>query len=113
MHRTFTVWIVAAGWLLCVGAAMAAGDASKGKAVYDKSCAVCHGPQGKGDGPAGKALSPPAGDFTSEASKKKSEGDMLRVIREGKPGTAMVGWSNTLSEEDIRNVLAYVLTLRK
>ena len=54
----------------------AAGDSAKGKAVYEKYCMACHGPQGKGDGPAGKLLKPPAADFTSPASKTKSEADL-------------------------------------
>ena len=34
----------------------AAGDPAKGKALYEKYCVACHGPQGKGDGPAGRML---------------------------------------------------------
>jgi high-affinity iron transporter len=34
------------------------GDAGRGKAVFDKSCALCHGPAGKGDGPMAAGLDP-------------------------------------------------------
>jgi hypothetical protein len=40
--------------------ASAAQDLSKGKAIYEKLCLTGHGPQGKGDGPTGKVLIPPA-----------------------------------------------------
>lgn len=91
----------------------AGGDPAKGKAVYQQRCLPCHGPQGKGDGPTGKVLVPPAADFTSAASRKKSEADLLKIIENGKPPTAMIAWKGQLSEQDIRNVLAYVTTLRK
>lgn len=90
-----------------------AGDPAKGKVVYEKHCVLCHGPQGKGDGPTGKVIQPPAADFTSARSKKKSPTDLLKVIEEGKANTAMVGWKRQLSDQDIRDVLAYVLTLRQ
>ncbi len=91
----------------------AGGDSTKGKAVYEQRCLACHGPQGKGDGPTGKVLVPPAADFTSAASKKKSDADLLKTIENGKPPTAMVAWKGLLSDQDIQHVLAYVKTLRK
>jgi len=91
----------------------AAGDLAKGKATYEKLCMACHGPQGKGDGPAGKVLNPPAADFTSAASKKKSEADFKGIVENGKPGTAMVAWKSQLSQTEINDVIEYVLTLRK
>lgn len=89
-----------------------AGDARKGKAVYEKSCVLCHGPQGRGDGPVGKTVTPPAADFTSAASKKKTDAELLAVIENGRPLTAMVGWKGQLSEAEIQDVLAYVKSLR-
>ena len=91
----------------------APGDAVMGKAVYEQRCLACHGPQGKGDGPTGKVLVPPAADFTSAASKKKTDAELLKTIENGKPSTAMVAWKGLLSDQDIQNALAYVKTLRK
>jgi len=105
---------VALGLLLAgphLGAA--AGDPAKGKALYEKHCVACHGPQGKGDGPAGKVIKPPAADFTSAASKKKSEADLLQTIENGKPGTAMVPWKTQLSQPELNDLIGYVMTLRK
>ena len=78
------------GLLMWTAPAIAgSGDPAKGKAVYEKHCLVCHGLQGKGDGPAGKMLKPPAADLTSAASKKKSEAELKQVVENGKAGTAM------------------------
>ncbi len=91
----------------------AGGDAAKGKSIFQSKCVTCHGAEGKGDGPLGKKLKPPAGDFTSAESKKKSEAELLEIIQNGKPKTSMVAWSKQLNESEIQDVLAYVLTLRK
>ena len=91
----------------------AAGDSAKGKALYEKHCMACHGPQGKGDGPTGKMLKPPAADFSSAVRKKKSEAELREVIENGKPGTAMGPWKSQLSPTDLDNVLGYVMALRK
>ena len=88
-------------------------DSRKGKAVYEKSCVLCHGPQGRGDGPVGKTINPPAADFTSAASKKKTDAELLATIENGRPPTAMVGWKGQLSEAEIQDVLAYVKSLRQ
>ena len=101
-------WFVPAQW-----ASAAAGDAAKGKSIYQSKCVTCHGPQGKGDGPIGKSLKPPAGDFTSAEAKKKSPGELQKIIENGVPKTSMVAWSKQLNETEIQDVLAYVLTLRK
>jgi mono/diheme cytochrome c family protein len=95
------------------GSVSAAGDPAKGKALFEKHCVACHGPQGKGDGPAGKVITPPAADFTSAASKKKSEAELMQVIENGKPGTAMVPWKSQLSQAELNDLLGYVTTLRK
>ena len=106
--------LVASGWCLTAQwVSAAAGDAAKGKPIFQSKCVTCHGPEGKGDGPLGQKLKPPAGNFTSDESKKKSEAELLDVIQNGKPKTSMVAWSKQLNEGEIQDVLAYVVTLRK
>ena len=100
-------------WMGNTVAYAAGGDARKGNAVYEKNCVLCHGPQGRGDGPVGKTINPPAADFTSAASKKKTDAELLATIETGRPPTAMVGWKGQLSESEIQDVLAYVKSLRQ
>lgn len=95
------------------GAAAGPANAEKGKAIYQQSCVTCHGPEGKGDGIVGKSLVPPVKDFTSEESKHKSPAELQKVIEEGMPGTAMPSWKTVLPPQDIQDVLAHVLVLRK
>ena len=43
----------------------------------------------------------PAADFTSAAGKKKSDGDLLKIIENGKPPATMVAWKGLLADQDI------------
>ena len=85
------------------------GEISKGKILYVKNCAGCHGTEGKGDGY--RLLGPEPANLTSPSTKKKSDSALLKTIHEGKPN--MPSWKVRLSEQDSRDVLAYVRTLAK
>ena len=84
-------------------------DLPKGKALYEKHCAVCHGPEGKGDGYT--LLDPPPADLTSQAIQKKSYDELWHEVHDGIPDTAMGMWKVALSDDEITIVLAYVRTL--
>jgi DMSO reductase family type II enzyme heme b subunit len=95
------------------------GDADKGEAVYAKRCLQCHGDEGDGLGPAADRLNPPPRDFTFGLFKFKTtafdedlpnDDDLFRMVRDGMPGTAMPGWRDLLSEQDMWDVIAYVKT---
>jgi mono/diheme cytochrome c family protein len=73
----------------------------------------CHGPDGRGDGPAGKMLVPPPTNLTGPKTKAKSDAELLKTIQEGRSGTAMVAFKGPLSEQEIRDLLAYVRSLGK
>ena len=103
--------ISAAVWSAPAGAA--GGDSAKGRAVFEKHCAVCHGPQGKGDGPTGAMLTPKPADLTGAGTAKKSDADLRTIIEKGKPPSAMIGWKGQLSDGEIGDVLAYVRSLGK
>ena len=82
-----------------------------GRAIYLERCAVCHGPQGRGDGPEAPFLSPRPGSLISAGSSVKSDAELLAVIANGKPRTAMPAWKDRLSEEQRGEVLAYIRSL--
>lgn len=90
-----------------------AGDASAiaaGKTIYENFCLSCHGPAGKGNGPAAATLQPKPADL-SVSQKEKPDDYLFLQIAQGRQGTAMTGWKYVLSEEQIWQVLAYIRTL--
>jgi mono/diheme cytochrome c family protein len=85
------------------------GDVVRGKALFVRNCAGCHGPQGKGDGY--RILGPDPANLTAPSTGKKSDADLLKTIHDGKPN--MPAWKFLLSEQKSSDVLAYVRTLAK
>lgn len=84
-------------------------DLKIGQSVYTSKCAFCHGEKGDGQGPSGKFLKPPPGNFIDTEWIHGGEmEDLVKTIKEGVKGTAMVGFANTLTEDEIRSVAAYV-----
>lgn len=81
----------------------------KGKGLYQRLCSACHGKVGTGDGYA--LFDPPPADLKAPATQKKTDEELLNTIRNGHPNTAMGTWKYALSEEEMREVLAYIRTL--
>ena len=50
-----------------------------GSATYNAYCTVCHGPSGKGDGPAAKALAKPPSDLTQIAKNNNGRFPALQI----------------------------------
>jgi len=107
------------GLALCAAAPVLAnpGDADKGAEIYARRCVLCHGEEGDGLGPAAERLNPPPRDFTFGQYKIKTTGfddivpndeDLFRMITDGMPGTAMPGWGDMLSEQDIWDLIAHL-----
>ncbi|MBI3918804.1 MAG: c-type cytochrome [Betaproteobacteria bacterium] len=104
--------------LLCclgpvAGVALAAGDGASGnppraEQLYRKHCAVCHGERGDGRTPARANLVPPPRDFTSAAARALSRARMIAAARDGKPGTAMVGWKTRLKASEVEALVDYI-----
>jgi mono/diheme cytochrome c family protein len=88
-------------------------DISRGAEVWAKSCAACHGPAGRGDGPRAALLQPPPPDLISGPSRSfYSDRGQVMVIAEGAPGTAMPPFGRSLLEADLRAVYAHIVALR-
>ncbi|NOT33802.1 MAG: cytochrome c [Candidatus Eisenbacteria bacterium] len=83
-----------------------------GAKVYASKCALCHGPGGKGDGPASKGLNPKPRDHTDKSYMSTlSDEALLHSIREGK-GT-MPAWGKVLKPEELSAVAMFVRSLSK
>lgn len=83
-----------------------------GSKVYAQRCALCHGPQGHGDGPAAAGLNPKPRNHTDGSyMHTRTDAQLLEVIRHGKG--SMPAWEGILTEEEIQAVLKHVRSLAK
>ena len=100
---------------LAIGGDAFGGDRTKltgkldGAVLYHNYCSVCHGDAGDGKSRARGSLIPAPADFTSaQLQGKLTREYMSAIVRDGKPGTAMVGWKTQLNEQEIAAVVDYV-----
>ena len=109
-------WTLAALTAGCAGESDDARDAvAQGKALFTRNgCAVCHGPDGRGDGQIAATLKPPPRDFRDPAAYKNghSKAAISRTIQKGMPGTSMPGYGH-LSAEEREQIAAYIRFLLK
>jgi mono/diheme cytochrome c family protein len=85
---------------------------AKGKELYEGkgTCANCHGQNGDGNGPGGMLLTPGPRNFTNcKFHKKRNDGELLWVVKNGSPGTGMPGLvkGGVLTEEEAWTIIAY------
>ncbi len=83
----------------------------KGKEIYEKKCALCHGARGDGKGPASAGLSPRPTNFKDSHGEKMSDGEHFWKITTGKGG--MPSFGKDLTEEERWHVINYVNTFMK
>lgn len=86
----------------------------EGGRLFQKYCAPCHGPAGRGDGRFfASSLSPPPPDLTSaEFERSRNDADLIRVIN---LGTSAIGksdlcpsWGKTFSATEIEYLVAFI-----
>jgi cbb3-type cytochrome oxidase cytochrome c subunit len=88
---------------------------ARGRAEFQQSCVVCHGEEGRGDGPASAHLSRPARDLTSPdyiyapralppAARRKA---LARIVKFGIPGTSMPG-HEYLNARQVSDLVSYL-----
>ena len=89
-----------------------------GKATYQHYCMTCHGETGAGDGFNAFNVQPQPRDHTDPAFQKaKSNADLADAIRRGGAGVGlsplMPPWGKTLTDDQIKEVISYIRTLKK
>lgn len=88
-------------------------DLQKGKRLYEQSCWVCHGSDGRADTPTAKQLNPPpAALATAKILDRLSPFQAFNTVTFGREGTAMPAFE-TFSEEDRWAVASYLFLLRE
>jgi ABC-type amino acid transport substrate-binding protein len=67
------------------------------RSTYLTQCSQCHGTDAQG--------TPVAANLRAF---KGTEDDFLRIVRNGRPGTAMTPWKGLIDDDDIRNIARYI-----
>ena len=80
----------------------------RGAQVFAAYCAVCHGPAGKGGGPAAAGLVPPPPDLTGPRPAHLRGIPRRSIIENGSPNSAMAAWKGVLPAEDLEAVYGFV-----
>lgn len=80
----------------------------QGEKVAKINCVSCHGPLGKGNGPAAVALNPKPADWTSKKVQEEADGELFWKITNGRG--PMPSWRH-LPENDRWAVVRFIRTL--
>ena len=98
------------------GGATEASELARGRALFAKQCAICHGDQGDGAGKFAYLMNPRPRDFkkgkfklTTTQNLIPSDDDLLRTISRGMPGSAMPPWAH-LPLADLRALVKFIRT---
>jgi cytochrome c oxidase cbb3-type subunit III len=88
----------------------------RGRGIYEHYCQICHGDSGRGDGFNAAMLNPPPRNFTDENSWNQTDDrQFFAAISNGGQAVGksvlMPAWGRTLSDQQIRDVIAYLRTV--
>lgn len=111
MRGWFTTAVVIMGAAGVSGAWAEEAKELPGKKPYEKSCASCHGKDGKGNDKMAKMfkVDPKELDLTSEDSAEDSDEELTKVIVDGK--NKMPAYGKKMKAEEIKSVVEYLRSL--
>ena len=97
--------------VFCIAASIAtpAFAQSAGADTYKAKCAMCHGADGLGTTPAGKAMK--AASFKDPAIVKAPDAQLIAIVKSGK--NKMPAYAGKLTDDQIKAAVAYIRTLEK
>ena len=103
ISSVLVLWL-GANWIAAANAAD-----SGGKALFDKSCAGCHGADGKGNEKMATILGAKNLSVVGKDTAKKSDEQLLKVIAEGAGKMP----ASKLTKDEQKQALGYVRSLAK
>jgi mono/diheme cytochrome c family protein len=80
-----------------------------GESLYKTKCAICHGPDGKGETAVGKANK--LQDLGSKEVQKQSDDELSGIVTGGKG--KMPAYGKSLKPEQIKELVAYIRSFKK
>jgi cytochrome c6 len=104
---SFVLLLVAVALLLAPAAIADAGP--DGAAIFKSKCAMCHGPDGKGQTTMGKNLH--LKDMSAEEVQNMKNADMQKIIADGKG--KMPAFKAKLDQASIDSLIDFIRTLKK
>ena len=111
MNRNWITRIALGAGIIAVAGMLSAPARSddKAAATYKQKCVSCHGADGKGETPAGKAMK--VRSFADPETKKMSDQELADIIEKGKGKMPKYGAS--LKPDEIKDLVAYIRALAK
>jgi mono/diheme cytochrome c family protein len=111
MQNTFVrfaagVFVISVTILALPAGTRAQSDAAK---IFKTNCSLCHGPDGSGYTPSGKALK--AKDLRSAEVQKQSDAELAAVISKGR--NKMPAFGSKFSPDVINSLVAYIRQMAK
>lgn len=89
------------------------GEVVDAGAVYEKSCAKCHGADGKGDTGMGKKAKEKGEKWADLSTSKLERAKVLAIVKDGVADTKMKGYGDKLTPLELEAVTDFVIGLRK
>lgn len=86
----------------------AAASVALGARLYAQNCALCHGADGKGDGPAAAGLTPHPANLTEAHLFAHTPGDLFWWVSQGRDNGAMPGFAAVMSPAQRWDVINFV-----
>jgi mono/diheme cytochrome c family protein len=93
--------------LILFGVTSALAQNAQGEALFKQHCAMCHGPDGKGNTPIGKMDKIP--DLHSQPVQSQTDAQLTQIIENGMG--KMPAFKSQLNPQQVKELVTYVRSL--
>ena len=110
-EETMRVWLTIFIFLLTLSSSITA--QTNGKDIFEKSCKLCHGADGKGN-PAVAGMmkiEPERLNLTKQETKNKKDSELKEIVTQG--NAKMKGFKDRLKPEEIILAVSHIRALQK